>query len=227
MADYKVIIVEDDVQISEIQNRFVSKIEGFEVVGIANTISESEDLIDIMKPDVVLLDVKFPDGNGIDLLWRIRQTYNNIDVIFITAAKEVSVLQDALRGGAVDYILKPMTFGRLSDSLNNYKLRMGKLVGLTDIEQKDIDLVFHPVTKGKKTIARLPKGVDQLTLNKIIQVILNMDSQGVSAENLGVGLGISRSTARRYLEFLVSSGVVKPTLEYGTVGRPERIYLKL
>ena len=81
MHDLSVVIAEDDQKISEIQNRFIEKIEGFEVVGIGNTIAESEQIIDVFQPDLVLLDVYFPDGNGVDLLWKIRQQYKSTDVI--------------------------------------------------------------------------------------------------------------------------------------------------
>ncbi len=75
---FQVVIAEDDPKISEIQTRFVEKVEGFEVVGIGNTISESEDLIEVFQPDLVLLDIYFPDGNGIDLLWTIRRLYKHV-----------------------------------------------------------------------------------------------------------------------------------------------------
>ena len=101
MDNLSVVIAEDDSKISEIQTRFIEKIDGFEVVGIANTIAESEEMIDVFQPDLVLLDVYFPDGSGVDLLWKIRRLYKNTDVIFITAAKEVAVLQDAIRGGVL------------------------------------------------------------------------------------------------------------------------------
>jgi response regulator of citrate/malate metabolism len=57
--------------------------------------------------------------------------------------------------------------------------------------------------------------------------VLDESSQaGISAEKVGELVGVSRTTARRYLEYLVSGGIVKADLSYGTVGRPERIYLR-
>ena len=73
MDNLSVVIAEDDPKIAEIQSRFIEKIEGFEVVGIGNSIAESEEIIDVFRPDLVLLDVYFPDGNGVDLLWKIRK----------------------------------------------------------------------------------------------------------------------------------------------------------
>jgi two-component system CitB family response regulator len=62
-----------------------------------------------------------------------------------------------------------------------------------------------------------------MTLDKI-SLYTNKFTDSFTAEEIASGLGISRSTARRYLEYLVTLGKVKADLSYGTVGRPERVY---
>lgn len=69
----------------------------------------------------------------------------------------------------------------------------------------------------------LPKNIDPLTLQKT-ESVLNSSAQPLSAEEVGRSLGVTRITARRYLEYLVSIGKVEVTLFYGTVGRPLRRY---
>ncbi len=59
MIPIRTMIVEDDARIAEIQNRFLEKLPSFEVVGIALTLEDCEDMIDILVPDLVLLDVHF------------------------------------------------------------------------------------------------------------------------------------------------------------------------
>ena len=226
MDNLSVVIVEDDPKISEIQSRFIEKIEGFEVVGIGNTIAESEQIIDVFQPDLVLLDVYFPDGSGIDLLWKIRNLYKNTDVIFITAAKEVGILQDAIRGGAFDYILKPMTFSRFQSTLGKFSEHRNKLKEITNLKQTDVDQIIHPAQGPVQVDVRIPKSIDPLTLEKVEDEVNKLDDDGVNAEDMGLQVGISRTTARRYLEFLVSKGTVKPSLVYGSVGRPERLYFQ-
>ena len=226
MGNLSVVIAEDDSKISEIQNRFIDKIEGFEVVGIGNTIAESEEIIDVFQPDLVLLDVFFPDGNGVDLMWKIRRLYKNTDVIFITAAKEVATLQEAIRGGAFDYILKPMTFSRFQSTLTNFFEHRNKFKKVTNLDQSHVDQIIHPVQESAQTDTRLPKSIDPLTLEKVQEEVNKLGGEGVNAEVMGLHIGISRTTARRYLEFLVSQGAVKPSLVYGSVGRPERLYFQ-
>lgn len=226
MDSFNVVIAEDDPKIAEIQSRFIGKIDGFNVVAIANTIEESEDVIDVFRPDIVLLDVYFPDGSGIDLLWTIRRLYKNTDIILITAAKEASTLQEALRGGAFDYILKPMTFKRFQSTLINFIEHRNKLNDIINLEQTDVDQILYPGKTKSHTSSRIPKSIDPLTLKNIEGEIDKLGENGINAETMGERVGISRTTARRYLEFLVSKDIVKPKLIYGSVGRPERLYFK-
>jgi response regulator of citrate/malate metabolism len=227
MDKISVVIAEDDQKISEIQSRFIEKIDGFEVVGIGNTISESEEIIDVFRPDLVLLDVFFPDGNGVDLLWKIRRLYKNTDVIFITAAKEVEILQDAIRGGAFDYILKPMTFSRFQSTLGKFLEHRNKLNEMSRFDQSGVDQIIHPAQDPAQVEVVIPKSIDPLTLERVEEEVRKLDDGGVNAEAMGQQVGISRTTARRYLEFLVSKGTVKPSLVYGSVGRPERLYFQV
>jgi two-component system CitB family response regulator len=227
MDNLSIVIAEDDPKIAEIQSRFIDKIEGFEVVGIGNTIAESEEIIDVFQPDLVLLDVYFPDGNGVDLMWKIRRLYKNVDIIFITAAKEVATLQDAIRGGAFDFVLKPMTFSRFQSTLRKFYEHRTKLKKITNLDQLYVDQIIHPTQDPGQTDARFPKSINPLTLERIEDEVKKLDNDGVNAEVMGLQVGISRTTARRYLEFLVSRGTVKPTLVYGSVGRPERLYFQV
>jgi len=72
----------------------------------------------------------------------------------------------------------------------------------------------------------MPKGIDALTLSKVRTLFDTTDAASFNAEEVGRQIGVSRSTARRYLEYLVSEGVLTADLIYGVVGRPERRYFR-
>lgn len=76
-------------------------------------------------------------------------------------------------------------------------------------------------------IVYAPKGIDPLTLIKIRKYVSNVGQEGITAEMLSVEVGVSRSTARRYLEYLISEKTVYAELIYGNVGRPERRYFQV
>ncbi|MDP5057554.1 MAG: response regulator [Marinomonas hwangdonensis] len=223
----RVVIVEDDLQIAEIQKRFLERIEGFELVGLAHGLEEARDLVDILKPELLLLDVHFPKGNGLELLRDLRAKDSPTDVILITAARETETLRAALHGGIFDYILKPLVFERLKDALTNYAAHLEKLHAMSTLAQVDVDKLLprNSYSSSVHTAPQLPKGIDGLTLGKVIDAI-NDTSAPLNAEDVGKQINASRTTARRYLEHLVSRGELVAEVSYGSVGRPERRYQK-
>ncbi|MCP4490566.1 MAG: response regulator [Gammaproteobacteria bacterium] len=226
MTPIRTMIVEDDARIAEIQNRFLEKLPGFEVVGIALTLEDCENMIDIMAPDLVLLDVHFPDGSGFELLKSIRSQQQHIEVILVTAAKDMDSLKEAMHGGVFDYVVKPLEFNRLRASLSRFENYFKRLNALDTFEQADIDgLMPRAIEPGhsERTAMRLPKGIDALTLGKIRQLFFTAEVS-LGAEQVGQSIGASRTTARRYLEYLVSNNELKVDVSYGGVGRPERHY---
>ncbi|WP_434662531.1 response regulator [Aeromonas sp. NJAU223] len=216
----KILIVEDDPAIAEIHRRFVQRLSGFDVLGVALTLFDAREQIAILKPDLVLLDVWLPDGEGFSLLRELRQAGASLDVILLTAAREASALQEAMRLGVVDFILKPVVFERLRDTLEKYRQSIAALAALADIDQQAVDALLGTPLQ-QVAAAGLPKGIDGLTLQRVLTALT---AEGASAEEVGAKMGVSRTTARRYLEFLVGQQLASPDLEYGTVGRPERRY---
>lgn len=225
MEKVNVLIVEDDTKISEIHRMFTEKLEQFHVSGIANTLDDAEQMISILEPDLILLDLYFPEGNGMDLLRKTRAKNYQVDVILITAAKEINSLQEALHSGVFDYIVKPVVFDRFKQSMLRYQEHLQKLKASSHLEQQDIDSYFHTDSAQHELPHNIPKGIDSLTLKKIKDVFIVEEVGGLSAEQVGEKVGASRSTARRYLEYLISLNILYADQDYGTVGRPERKYL--
>ncbi|CAN7231965.1 response regulator [Paenibacillus sp. LjRoot153] len=226
----EVLIIEDDVKIAEINRRFIEKVDGFHVVGIATDDAQAKEQLDILRPNLVLLDIYIPGSNGLDMLSYIRQHFRDTDVIMITAAKEAEAIREAVRSGAFDYIMKPLIFNRLQETLLRYldfHRELNRLNLSGSINQSDVDRLISVTGKkdSRHEISYLPKGIDKLTLIKIVQAI-SAAANGMSADQIAKEIGVSRSTGRRYLEHLVSSGEVFADLTYGVVGRPERVYRK-
>jgi len=225
MTQIRIVIAEDDPQIAEIQHRFVSRIPYCEVVGIAHSTQDAEEMVEVLKPQLLLLDIQFPLGNGLELLRTLRSQQSAVDVILITAAKEVDTLTEALRYGVFDYILKPLVFDRLEKTLEAYRQHLDKLQRLQSLDQRTVDgLMPRSHGGGSDTTPTLPKGIDGLTLDKIRQVFQAESGSSLSAEQAGEQVGTSRTTARRYLEYLVTIGELEADVAYGSVGRPERRY---
>lgn len=234
----RLLIIEDDVRIAEIHRRFVAKVPGYEVVGIATDYSQAREQLEVLQPDLVLLDVYFPDMNGLELMREIQADQRDTDVIMITASNELESVREAFRGGAFDFIIKPLVFERFQATLRKYADYHHKMKGFAEgkavaVDQTEVDRLWRGGdtkggVQGDGALAPgfgllLPKGIDRLTLDKVYSVI-GYSGEGLTAESVSKHIGVSRSTARRYLEFLVSQGKLVADLSYGTVGRPERIY---
>ncbi|HCI02287.1 MAG TPA: two-component system response regulator, partial [Oceanospirillaceae bacterium] len=124
--------------------------------------------------------------------------------------------------------IKPLIFARLQEALHNYRDHLQKLQQLDQLAQTDVDSLLKQSAKQTTTgQERLPKGVDALTLNKVRDAFADNPQELFSAEQMGSIIGASRTTARRYLEYLTSTEEVKTEVNYGSVGRPERRYTKL
>ncbi len=219
----KVMIIEDDIAIAQLHQKYLEQIEGYEVIGIATSRMETNIQLDILKPELLLLDVHLPDGSGLEILQELRSRNLSCDVILITAARDVDTLQQAMRGGVVDYLLKPVMFPRLESALKKYVSQKHQFTHANDLDQTIVDRMFRSSSSHESTVNRLPKGIDGVTLEKI-KALFSQQPESLTADEAGEKIGASRTTARRYLEYLISTGELEADLNYGTVGRPERSY---
>ena len=133
-------------------------------------------------------------------------------------ASEADTVRRALRGGIVHYLMKPFSYDDLRVRLEHYQQAYAAMAG-EHTDQADVDRVFGVSGADK----RLPKGFSAETL-RLVEDTLRQETADVSAAEAASLLGISRVSARRYLEHLAETGKVEVALRYGEVGRPERRY---
>ncbi|MCA1038568.1 response regulator [Bacillus infantis] len=223
----KSIIAEDDYRVAAIHEQFIKKINGIECIGKALNAAEALELLVEKEADLLIMDIYMPDELGSSLLPRIREDFPNIEVIMITASNEKQMVEESLRYGVIDYMIKPVTFERFSEAIRKVNKKRELLeCRESELTQEAIDHYLSSSSALIMTSEKMPKGIDSLTLKKVIEILDDM-KQGVNAEELGKEMGASRTTARRYLEYLVASEEAKAELEYGIVGRPERKYYRL
>ena len=100
-----VLVVDDEKDVCELFERIL-KNEGYKIL-TANTGKEGLDLVDRKKPDLVVLDLRLPDMNGIEILRSIKKTNEKIQVIIMTGYGTMKTARTAMRLGAYDYVPKP------------------------------------------------------------------------------------------------------------------------
>ncbi|PMM90214.1 response regulator [Vibrio breoganii] len=221
----RTLIIEDDEAMAQLHLQYSQANPRLDIQGVALNKEQALIQLEIFDPELLILDVYLPDGTGLEIIQTLRQQGKKTDIILITAAREPEILQSAMRLGVVEYLLKPVLLPRLNAAINNYLEKRDKIVSNESLDQGFIDSMLNmSQTQPSGESGRLPKGIDSVTLDKIRSLFTERESW--KAEEAGQEIGASRSTARRYLEFLVSTHEVRTDVVYGTVGRPERTYVR-
>lgn len=213
------LIVEDDPMVVEITKEFIKEDPDFKLVGTAGKGMEAVELTKRLSPQLILLDNFLPDFNGPTVIERIRAFDKKVDFIMITAAKEVPIVQECMRMGVRDYLIKPFLKQRLLQSLQNYKLFLEAL-NKEQVSQGDLDKIN---LKNNNPDGCNQKGLSELTQEKIF-IILKNRVNGVTAEEIAADVGISVVSVRRYLKVLHQNNTVSCDLIYGKKGRPTYVY---
>ena len=218
----RTLVVDDDYRVADLHCAYVERVTGFEVAGQVHNGTEALRAVDELKPDLVLLDIYLPDMSGLEVLRRLREDdHPPVDVISITAAREVESLRAAMRGGVVHYLIKPFLFPTFEEKLLSYAAAHARMTRIGQAEQTDVDRIFGTLRTARNE--PLPKGLSDATLDLILQT-LSRSQSGLAATAVADAAGVSRVTARRYLDHLCQLGKAELTMRYGGPGRPEHRY---
>ncbi|MCF6459943.1 response regulator [Clostridium sp. Cult3] len=217
----RVLIIEDDPMVAQINKNYIESVEGFKVVNIFGDGNKALEYLDKKTVDLIILDIYMPKLDGIDFLKKMRKNQVDSDVIMVTAAKEVDKIHDAMQLGVVDYLIKPFEYERLKKSLENYTMRANILKNKDSVDQEDIDAMM---TGASTFEVSLPKGLNKLTLDRVISFMKSNQSETMSGDEIAKGIGVTKATVRRYMNYLQKIGLVKQEAEYGSLGRPSYVY---
>ncbi len=214
--------MEDELLLAEMHSEYIKAYPACEKVWLAGNLAEARKMIEYMKPDLILLDNYLPDGKGIELVHELIQERNNADIVFTTAASDMDTVSEAIRLGVFDYLVKPIAYERLGQTLDRYIQRKSVVQDNSKTNQSKIDDMFNTYARGESK-EELPTGIDIITLEKILALFTEPDVQ-YTAESIAETIKLSRTTARRYLEYCLAKDKIEAEIEYGKVGRPQRIY---
>ena len=139
----RTLVVDDDYRVADLHCAYVERVSGFVVAGRAHTGAEALSSVDQLRPDLVLLDIYLPDISGLEVLQQLREDdHPPVDVISITAAREVESLRAAMRGGVVHYLIKPFLFAIFEEKLLSYAAARDRMKRIGHAEQTDVDRIF-------------------------------------------------------------------------------------
>ena len=220
----RVLVVEDEALAAEAHAAYTSRVEGFEVAGVARSATEAARFLGTDRHvDLILLDMHLPDGHGLGLLQKLRAAGHLCDVIAVTSARDADVVRHAVAQGVVLYLLKPFTYPTFRAKLEQYAAYRAQLAATPDrVVQDEVDQLFGSLRTVPGGV-ELPKGMSPETMREVTAVLRDAGA-ALSATEVAEAVGSSRVTARRYLEHLADSGQAERRPRYGGSGRPEVEY---
>jgi len=153
----RVLVVEDDREIRALIQSSLS-VEGF-VVQTAVTLREAQALIEHALPDVIVLDLGLPDGDGVELVQQVRRQHTT-PILVVSARHQESQKIALLDAGADDYLTKPFSvaelLARIRVALRHRGTALAAAVTVHELEDLRVDLGLHQVQRSGETLHLTP-----------------------------------------------------------------------
>lgn len=217
----RVIIVEDDPMVAQINGQYLRQIGDVRIDGIFSDSREALEYLRQNEIDLAILDVYMPTMNGLELLEKMREERLHTSVIMITAATEMKVVRQALHLGIADYLIKPYSFDRFQEAIRKFLAQDSLLKSNTTVDQSVVDRLL---VGGGAADLELRKGLNQKTLSYVYQYLCAQSDRKHTCESISVATGLSKVTVRRYLNYLIETGKAVSSIDYETGGRPGVLY---
>ena len=219
----RIIVVEDDPMVAQLNAAYLDRMEGFEV---AATFSNGQAALEFLQEtpvELAVVDVYMPVCSGVELLRQMRGSGIQTAVIMITAATEMTVVEEALRLGIEDYIIKPFSYDRLRESVLRFRDKTTVVQRNRTADQAVVDRLLgnQPAVPDRKN---LPKGLNAKTMESVRAVLEQDRTTDHTCESISAASGLSRVTVRHYLNYLIEQGVLSSAIDYETGGRPRVLY---
>ncbi|MDO8382795.1 MAG: response regulator transcription factor [Microbacterium sp.] len=165
-----------------------------EVVGEAGGVDEAMRRIEATRPDVAVLDVRLPDGNGIDLCRDIRSAHPSVKCLILTAYDDDEALRSAVLAGASGYVIKNVRGGSIVDAIR--RAAAGGTIQAADVMLRAAR-TLHPETAPRRDT--IDPG---LSLRE--SQILGLIAEGMTNREIGERLGIAEKTVKNYVSGLLA-----------------------
>jgi DNA-binding NarL/FixJ family response regulator len=159
---------------------------GFEVVGAAGNMAAGIDLVDHARPDVAIVDIGMPDGNGIDLTKALLERHPDLAVVLYTGDADAELLYEGLDSGARGYVLKAGSMDELLGAIRQVAN------GGSYVDPRLDRILLSP-----RATARVPQ------LSPREREIMNLMAEGMTAEQIGAKITVSIETVRTHVRNVI------------------------
>lgn len=200
MNKIRILLVDDQILFAEsLKTVLETRGENLEVVSIASNGKEAVKMNDIHKPDLILMDIRMPEMNGVEATKSIRENDSDVKIIMLTTFDDDEYIHDALEYGATGFLLKNTPPSELISSI--YAARNG-LVLISPSVAKHLTNGMGSSIKNKKKIEKSPDWL--LKLSKREKQVLQLLAQGMDNREIAETLYIAEQTVKNHVSLIYS-----------------------
>ncbi|HWC14793.1 MAG TPA: response regulator transcription factor [Actinomycetota bacterium] len=196
----RVVLVDDHELVRRGLRDFLTDERDFDIVGEAATAADALEVVAMNKPDVAVLDVRLPDGNGIEVCREIRSRWPEVKCLILTSFADERALLNAVVAGASGYVLKETKTVDLVSDIR--KLASGSSLIDDDTTRRLFDRIAAGATSGPMAKKLSPQE----------QRILALIAEGLSNREIAERLHLAEQTVKNYVSRLLGKlGVARRT----------------
>ena len=166
--------------------------DDIEVVGEAGTAEEGMARIPAVKPDVAVVDMRLPDGNGVEVCREVRSRDESIQCLILTSFADDEALFDSIMAGAAGYLLKQIKGTDLVDAIRRVA------TGQSLLDPNVTARVLERLRKGPEEDERLARLTEQE------RKILDLIAEGLTNRQIGERMFLAEKTVKNYVSNLLS-----------------------
>lgn len=195
----KVLIADDQELIRQSLEIVLGAEQDIEVIGAVANGREVIRKVRQEKPDVILMDIRMAEMDGVTCTKIIKESYNDIKIIILTTFDDDEYVFSALRDGASGYLLKGISMKELVEAI--HKVHSGSAMINADVTSKVVSL-FSQMAKCNLSINVKKQGVDEISKNewRVIQLV----GSGLSNKEIAAKLVLSEGTVRNYISTVLN-----------------------
>ncbi len=188
MSEIRVVIIDDHTIVRVGMQTLIEKDSRFTVVGEGANLSEGLEIIREKQPDIVLLDFRLPDGDGVIGTKRIKNLFPEMKILILTAHQNRETVMEVLKAGADGYILKSIESKKIMEALEKTYQGEGYL-----------DAAISGALIGEFQGQECKKLTENITLTPREESVLELLCMGKSNKEIAGELNIAEKTVRNYL----------------------------
>lgn len=201
----KIVIIDDEPDILYTINEICMH-GGWKAVTADNG-RQGYELCRLHKPNLAIVDYHMPDWDGLKTVKKIRQLDNAVSILVLTVDERQETAEKFIEAGATDFAIKPI---KSPDLISRIKMNLR----INEIQQKYIE---------EKQQMYIDKGISPATLSIICDYLKEQD-EGITIDEITIGLNLAYQTVHRYVQHLLEEGRIEIIPIYGQIGRPKNKY---